>query len=172
MLKLKNYSVETDNTVLLQFEDGSDKRVSLNHIGEFVAGNDLKKIQGALKVRKSFFKRHVPRVGIAVLASGLATLAGMTHQQQLNHIIHPTKPNQNIIAESGKATSFESISLTSQTESSRKPSPFASPPAEIVAGASTSAPSAIPTHLPHVNHSTHPKSNWLVDVMHFRLHRP
>lgn len=171
MIKLTNYSLETENTVLLCFEDGSEKRVPLNHIGEFVAGNDLKKIQGALKIRKSFFKRHLPRASIAVVASGLATLAGMTHQQQLNHLIHPTNPTQSVTSESSKAAALETISLKSQAETLRKTSPSSSPSPGTVAGAKTTDPIITSAPSVHQNHTTHPKHRWLTDVMNLNLHK-
>lgn len=90
MSKLLRYSIETDQTVLLSFSDDSNVRVPISRVPEYVAPNDLKKINKALMMRENFFKRHLPKFAIIFAAGGLLVAGSFRENNALNHLFQPS----------------------------------------------------------------------------------
>jgi hypothetical protein len=89
MSDLVNYSIETDHTVLLSFKDGRRLRVPLGQLPNHLGADDLAKITRALKLRRDFIRRHMPKAVLVLVAGGLIALgateapkvvAWLTHQ--------------------------------------------------------------------------------------------
>lgn len=93
MAVLANYSIETDQTVLLSFADGRRVRVPLGQLAQHLEPADLIKVQRALELRRSFIKRHMPRTLLAFTTSGLMALFTLTTNQTTAWIQpHPEAP--------------------------------------------------------------------------------
>lgn len=75
MSKLANFSVETDRVVLLQFRDGRERRVLVSRLAEYLGSADLARVSAAVKLRQSFLKDHMPRLGGWAMLAGAATAA-------------------------------------------------------------------------------------------------
>lgn len=90
MSKLLKYSIETDQTVLLQYADSPAKRVPISQVEQHVGHDDLKKIQTSVRMRQNFFKRHLPKLSIVAICGGLIALGGLSQNQQLQQRISPS----------------------------------------------------------------------------------
>ena len=87
-MKLLNYRIETDHTVLLQYADGADKRVPISKLRKYVEQEDFNKIELALNLRKYYFKRNLPRLGVLAVVAGVVAFGGVSENQRLQRIIH------------------------------------------------------------------------------------
>jgi len=89
MPKLTNFSIETDHTVLLQFNDGRELRVPLTRIKEHLGANDLNRISAAVQLRRNFIRNHMPKVSVVVIvaAASLATLLATTSTRALTLLL-------------------------------------------------------------------------------------
>ncbi|MDB5178525.1 MAG: hypothetical protein JWN01_468 [Patescibacteria group bacterium] len=74
MSELANYSIETDQTVLLSFTDGRRLRVPMDQLRRYLAPHDLQKITSAIKLRQEFLRRHMPRAVIILIVGGVMAL--------------------------------------------------------------------------------------------------
>jgi hypothetical protein len=73
---LENFSIETENVVLLHFKDGQTKRVAVWQLSRHLLTRDLQRVRSALKLRRDFLRDHTPKSGLAImLASGLMAVA-------------------------------------------------------------------------------------------------
>lgn len=89
MQKVRKYSIETDETIFLQFKDGSDIRVPVGDLALYVGSADLNRIERAIQVRKLFFQRHLPKLGLALAAGTLLSFAGLNSNQELHTLLQP-----------------------------------------------------------------------------------
>jgi len=74
MGELENYSIETDQTVLLAFRDGTKRRVSVDRLPVYLEPRDLAKVRAALRLRRDFIRRHMPKTALVLAAGGLVAL--------------------------------------------------------------------------------------------------
>ncbi len=74
MGELANYSIETDHTVLLSFKDGKSLRVPFSQLAHYLRPTDLERVRSAIKLRRDFIRRHMPKALIALVAVGLLAL--------------------------------------------------------------------------------------------------
>lgn len=72
MRKLLNYSIETDQLILLHFSDGQSLRVPFQKISDHLTGHELSKVSRAIKLRRDFFRNNLPKTMVALAAAGLA----------------------------------------------------------------------------------------------------
>ncbi|MEO7617669.1 MAG: hypothetical protein ABIS59_02400 [Candidatus Saccharibacteria bacterium] len=166
MMKLAKYSIETDKTVLLQFADGTDKRVSPERLVEYVTGDDLTTVQGALKVRQRFLKRHLPKLAMALTAGGIIGIIGLSQQQELNTLMHRADP---------KPLAEHYPSLTSHAQTLATPAPTPSHSTNVLAATASpsvtptpsSSPGKVPsTTQPHKSRTTH---HWKIKLLNISL---
>jgi hypothetical protein len=76
MSHLENFSIETDNVVLLQFKDGQTKRVAVWQLSRHLLARDLQRVRAAMKLRQDFLRDHMPKSGLIItLAAGLVAVA-------------------------------------------------------------------------------------------------
>ena len=82
MSELANYSIETDQVVLLSFKDGRSLRVPFKHLAHYLRGGDLDKVKKSINLRRSFLRIHMPRLFVVLAAVGglvaLLSLGGKT----------------------------------------------------------------------------------------------
>jgi hypothetical protein len=91
MSELANYSIETDHTVLLAFKDGRHLRVPISQLAHYLMPPDLAKVRAAIKLRKEFIRRHMPKVALVFVAGGLIALM-ITGGQVVANLISPPGP--------------------------------------------------------------------------------
>lgn len=133
MPKLRSYSIETDNTVLLQFDEGGEQRVPVGQLRNFVRGEDLRTIQGALRIRRTFLQRHLPKFAIAIAAGGLISVTAMTHQNVINRLMqHSPQPN----------TIHHHPRLTTEAKLLPSPTPGAQSGSNVLGTAASPTPTA------------------------------
>ncbi len=75
---LANYSVETDEVVLLIFHDGTRKRVLTSQLERYLTPRDAARIGRALKLRHLFMRLHMPKALAAVAAGSLIAMLTVT----------------------------------------------------------------------------------------------
>jgi hypothetical protein len=92
MKEIANFSIETDNVVLLEYQDGKSKRVAVWQLAKHLVETDLRRVQAALKMRRNFIRDNSPKLGAAVvLTAGLvAALVGGGHA--VTNLIAPPRP--------------------------------------------------------------------------------
>jgi len=99
MSELANYSIETDHTVLLAFKDGRRMRVPIGQLNHHLAPPDLEKVRAAIKLRRDFIRRHMPKVALLVAATGLVgllTVGGRVVAEFMNRNPIPAPDNTGI----------------------------------------------------------------------------
>lgn len=74
MGELANYSIETDHTVLLLYKDGKSLRVPFSQLAHYLKPTDLERVRSAIKLRRDFIRRHMPKAVIALAVGGLLAL--------------------------------------------------------------------------------------------------
>jgi len=74
MGELVNYSIETDQTVLLEFASGHQTRVPIQLLAQYLRPADLARVKQALRLRRRFLQDHMPRAAAAIIITGLATM--------------------------------------------------------------------------------------------------
>ncbi len=135
MSKLLRYSLETDRTVLLSFSDASDVRVTLDRVKKYVEPTELKKIEKAFRIRENFFKRHLPKFAVSIVAGGLLVAGNFHENTVLNHLFHPSS---NVVPVSSAAESKKNVlpvrspslpskAVSSQAHEAPKMQPFPVP---------------------------------------------
>ncbi|MBW4062028.1 hypothetical protein HJC99_05650 [Candidatus Saccharibacteria bacterium] len=132
MSELADFSIETETTVLLVYNDGTRLRVPTRRLSKYLDGVELTRVRHALKLRREFWRQHLPKGSLAVglaaalLAIGMAGTTKLAHQNA-----KPTSP-------APAPTSLAAAKLL--------PTPVtATTPASVsgeVAGAATAAPQA------------------------------
>ena len=131
--ELANYSIETDQTVLLTFKDGRTIRVGSDRLSDYLAGPDLITVQRAKRLREDFIHRHMPKAVFTLVASGALSLfvIGAQPLAQLvprtNAPIEPA-PLRSTVAESLEDNRNGSAAATA-TPSSSAPNPTPTPAA-------------------------------------------
>jgi hypothetical protein len=68
---LENYSIETDQSVLLSFRDGRKVRVRPDRLSRYLGTKDLVKVRRAMRLRRDFLRLHMPKTAVVLLAAGL-----------------------------------------------------------------------------------------------------
>lgn len=71
---LVNYSVETDEVVLLIFRDGTRMRVPTNRLEQYLRPRDAARVGSAVKLRHAFLRHHMPKVAVALAAGGMVAM--------------------------------------------------------------------------------------------------
>jgi hypothetical protein len=69
MSQLSNYSVETDQLILLSFEDGRSLRVPISQLPKYLKGRDLQRVRRAINMRRAFFRQNMPPTIIVLIAT-------------------------------------------------------------------------------------------------------
>jgi hypothetical protein len=89
---MASFSIETDQEVLVTFDDGSSERLMRSDLRKHLMPEDCAQIDQAFKVRQSFWRKHLPK-GLMVLAVGVtAAMAVMVvNDRPLLHIVNPQK---------------------------------------------------------------------------------
>ena len=135
MSELANYSIETDSLILLAFKDGKSLRVPVGQLPHYLAPRDLQRVRRAIQLRRDFFRQHMPRTLIIVLALGALAFAA-TGSVAIAYLVDrwsapdPTPSKTEIVRNVGEATANP-------------------PPAPAVAGGAAAAPSprAVASHV-------------------------
>jgi hypothetical protein len=86
---LANFSVETDELVLLEFSDGQEQRVRVRQLDQVLTSADLKRVNAALKLRHEFLKTHLPKASLAVLLVGGLLALLLTNQRAVARLMNP-----------------------------------------------------------------------------------
>ena len=90
--KLLNYSIETDQLVLLEFSDGQNLRVSFDQVEDYLTGSDLIKVKKAIKIRQEFFKHNnLPGTLVVMAVLSLGVFVALDYQR-VAEIINGTRP--------------------------------------------------------------------------------
>lgn len=105
-LSLTNFSIETDSIVQLWFCDGTSKRVSTSELQKHLEQPDVRRVEEALKLRHSYFKRVLPPW--MVLGLGLAISVGVYDVVRLTSL--SDKPEVASVA-AGTVTSWDTQSV-------------------------------------------------------------
>jgi hypothetical protein len=129
MQELDDFSIETDNIILLQYKDGARQRVQVKELSQHLSKRDLQKVNAALKLRRSFIKTHMPRMGALLVMTGLLAAVMITGGPVVSHwLVRPGAPQS--VTAPGDTVKAGSLAA---------PSPVSTPPAN-----ETAAPAATP----------------------------
>jgi hypothetical protein len=143
MSELTNYSIETDQTVLLHFTDGKRRRVAFDQLHEHLKPDDLQRVTAAIKLRRNFIRNHMPKTLALFAAVGLGALFITTEQTVASMIAH--HPTATVPDQAGLLTRV--TPTPSPSAASASPAPSVSPVSGAVAGAASS-PTPISTPSP------------------------
>ncbi len=89
MQRLADFSIETENTVLLQFAGGGQQRVAVGQLEHYLPSDDLRRVYKALRLRKQFLSRHMPRLGaLVLLAGGVMAFLVLGGGQAVANLLH------------------------------------------------------------------------------------
>ena len=108
MRKLATYSIETDHTVRLDFVDGQRMRVPVAKLSMYLHAPDLQRVERAVKIRRQFILRHMPKVIVGVAMAGLVT-ALFVAPRSVNRLLAPT---QAPAPESQQSAAARAVALT------------------------------------------------------------
>jgi len=99
---LENYSIETDQTVLLSFRDGRKLRVRSDRLARHLRPHDLVVVRRALRLRRDFLRLHMPKTAVLLLAAGLlaALMVGTRVVARLFLHQNPADPSHTFIVRS------------------------------------------------------------------------
>ena len=96
---LSNYSIETDQTVLLTFSDGSEARTNFDKLCDYLSMADQAKVKQGLSLRRKFIMRSLGSVAkylvialVVVLASYDTVRAAQIVIHDLSHQSAPAAP--------------------------------------------------------------------------------
>ncbi len=93
MSELANYSIETDQTVLLLFKDGRNLRVPVGQLASHLIDTDLERIRRAVRLRRDFLGRYMPKALLAVMLIALVSLL-VTGGRVVAQLQHSASTNQ------------------------------------------------------------------------------
>ncbi len=85
-LALNDFSIESENTIVLSFHDGTRRRVRLDDLNQYLSHDDVVRIKRSLAIRKNFIKKVLPP-GAMVLLLGATVALGWYDIQRLAQII-------------------------------------------------------------------------------------
>ncbi len=88
---LANFSIENENSILLFFLDGSVRRAQPSELPNILAESDLKKVNKALNLRKTFIKKVLPPGAMILLLSASLAL-GIYDIGRLAQLMQPNPP--------------------------------------------------------------------------------
>jgi hypothetical protein len=60
MLQMSDFSVESDQRILLKYQDGSSLRVAVADLSKHLKKEDLAKVKRALRLRRQYFAKMLP----------------------------------------------------------------------------------------------------------------
>jgi hypothetical protein len=150
MGKLSNYSIESDEVVLLQFSDGQNHRAQVKELPKLLGKEDLRKIQSALKLRANYINKHLPNwlkvVILIVLVgpfSGEVTKAARVVEQYVHQHILLNPPRPNAVERKELDNRAQTLTQPSGAPSSAKPFDAPSP------GQANSSNQTTPKNFPH-----------------------
>jgi hypothetical protein len=141
MSELANYSIETDHTVLLAFKDGRKLRVPTGQLAHYLSKPDFEKVTAAIKLRRDFIQRHMPKIALLVAGIGLVgllTVGGRAVAQ----LIRPPQP----------VTPAPEHTEVVRNQIYPTPSVATPAPSPAVQGAATTASAATPLPTPARKH--------------------
>lgn len=136
-LSLTNFSIETDSIVQLWFCDGTSKRVSTSELKKHLEQPDVRRIEDALKLRHSYFKRVLPPW--MVLGLGLAISIGVYDVVRITSLAD--RPEVASVA-AGTVTSWDTQALDAVSMGQLGIAPVEPEPVASEAPASVEAPVA------------------------------
>ena len=87
---MASFSIETDQQVLVKYDDGSEARLDKSELTKQLSAEDCANVTRAFRLRQSFWRRHLPR-GLMALVAGTAVSAAIitTADRPLFHIVSP-----------------------------------------------------------------------------------
>ena len=136
--KLLNYSIETDQLVLLEFSDGQNLRVGFDQVEEYLTGTDLIKVKKAIKIRQDFFKHNnLPGTLVVMAVLSLGVFVALDYQR-VAEIINGTRP---VVSPSEEPVAAAIILTPSPTPTAASASPVIAP---AVASPGTANHAAVP----------------------------
>jgi hypothetical protein len=93
MQKMSDFSIETDDTVLVSFQDGSQQRLAVKQLARLLRPMDASRIRRALKLRRNFLRQHMPRMIVGGVVAG-ALLLGLSlpDNAPMSQLVHPDTP--------------------------------------------------------------------------------
>lgn len=88
--RLASFSIETDQEVLVKFDDGSCRRLKKSELRDQLHADDYARIRKAFRLRQSFWRRNLPG-SLAVVLAGAASVAALlvTADRPLFHLVTP-----------------------------------------------------------------------------------
>lgn len=144
MSELANYSVETDEVVLLIFQDGSRRRVAANQLDQYLEPFDAARVGAALKLRHRFLRLHMPKAVVAFVAGSAIAMLALA-----------SKPLATLwVGDARSATETPrpgTTELVHNTETATKAKPTTAPSSKITSTPkpSISQPTPSPSPAPH-----------------------
>jgi hypothetical protein len=122
---LSDFTIETDNSILLLFKNGDSKRVSRNDLAQYLASDDLSRIEHAFSLRHQFIKRVLPPTLMVALTAGIIGMSGYEGKNMSNLMHHGAsgKPAQTVRAKAG-------FKPSAHVQVQTQPAPVQSAPAQ------------------------------------------
>ena len=119
---LASYSIETDSVVLLNYNDGSSKRVRLSRLPAGLTDEDKAKIRRAVQLRHDFIRRNLGSVSkllavaLAVLIVGYGTAKAV---QAVEHSRHHTSVSTTQPAPNNNSGTSSQATAPAQTQTTQ-----------------------------------------------------
>lgn len=139
--KLLNYSIETDQLVLLEFSDGKTLRVGFDQVEDYLTGTDLIKVKKAIKIRQDFFKHNnLPGTLVVMAVLSLGVFVALDYDR-VAEIINGSRP----VASPSEEPVAAAVILTPSPTPTTTPAPSGVAPAAASSGrANHAAVPAVP----------------------------
>lgn len=140
--RLASFSIETEQEVLVTFEDGSCRRLKKSELRDQLHADDYARIRKAFRLRQSFWRRNLPG-SLAVAMAGAASVAALlvTTDRPLFHLVSPHH-----VRASTPTSEFTAARPIPTPTSTPKPTATPEPSAHA-------KPVSPPTHPGHKNHA-------------------
>ena len=140
--RLASFSIETDQQVLINFDDGTAVRLQRSELRGRLEADDYTRVAQAFRVRQSFWRRHLPKGLMVAVAGATAAIAVLvTNGRPLLHIVTPHEVSS--AQPAGEVEAAKTIATPS-------PRPSASPsPSAVSSGSPATARRPIPAARSH-----------------------
>ena len=83
---LADFRIEHDKVIFLLFKDGRSLRINPSDLSKYLDGDDLTRVEHAIKVRGQFIKRILPPTVMSFMVAGIITL-GVIDIRNISHTI-------------------------------------------------------------------------------------
>ena len=134
---LADFRIEHEKVIFLQFTDGNSCRVNPGDLAKHLTGDDLYRVQQALKIRGDFVKRILPPTVMSIMVAGVIAL-GVINVKNLSHTFTQNKPEK-----ASKAASQTQVQASSPAASNSAAQPVeAAPVSQTPAAAQPATPAA------------------------------